>query len=132
MTTVQETRGVVLNGATVLLMGRLVRSDGELLLASEASALTYGVVARDPCCPGENEAVSGHESVALLPTDVLYEALQTDAAWDVDATGYNFRHEIDITTNDAFPDAGRSYVVRYELIPITGQPIVFRFLIEAI
>lgn len=131
MTAVQETRGVVFHGVTVLLMGRLARADGQLLLASETATLTYSIVARDPCCPSEDDAVSGHGGVALVPGNVLYEVLQTDTAWDVDETGYNFRHEIDISANAAFPEAGRSYAVRYELIPLTGQPIVFRFLIEA-
>lgn len=132
MTNVQETRGVVLAGATALLMGRLARSDGQLVTAAETVGISYRIVARAPCCSADDAPVVGHDQALLTPSEVLFESLQADAAWEVDSTGYNFRHEIDISSHAAFPEAGRSYAVRYELTPVTGQPIVFRFLIEAI
>jgi hypothetical protein len=55
-----------------------------------------------------------------------------DPPWDVDEVGFNFRHEIDVTESPAFVTAGRRYRVQYVLTPTDGQPIVVRFVIEAL
>ncbi len=61
---------------------------------------------------------------------VLFNSLQTDSLWTVDATGYNFRHVLDVSTSPAFAVAGRRYLVEYQLTPAVGQVIVVRFRIN--
>jgi len=124
--------GASFAGGTVTLLARVEDAEGQALTSSDAAAVTYRIDARDPCEPGSATPVSGHEDQPLDPSAVLYDTLQTGAPWDIDATGYNFRHEIDVATSPAFPTAGRTYSVTYVLTTTGGQPIVFRFLIEAI
>lgn len=132
MNDIRETPGAVFAGGSVLLMGRVTRADGQLITPADIASASYRIEARDPCCPSGGTRVEGHDGVAVTPEEVLYATPQTGPPWDIDATGYNFRHEIDIGSNPAFPAAGRFYTVRYELIPVSGQPIVIRYLIEAI
>ena len=75
---------------------------------------------------------AGHDAASLAVGTTVFDALQNDSLWTVDSTGYNFRHEVDVSTNEAFPQAGVSYQVRYELTPMTGQKVVFRFHLRAI
>jgi hypothetical protein len=39
-------------------------------------------------------------SGSLSPAAVLFDALQTDGRWKLDAVGYNFRHELPATVFD--------------------------------
>jgi len=58
--------------------------------------------------------------------------LQTGGLWTIDQVGYNFRHEIDVSQDEAFPKAGAHYQVRYELTPPTGQKSIVRFQLRVI
>ena len=65
-------------------------------------------------------------------SDVVFNSLQTGGLWTVDEVGYNFRHEIDVSTAEAFPKAGVQYQVRYELVPTSGQKTIVRFQLRVI
>lgn len=81
-----------------------------------------------PDDPDTRTVVENHEDVALTVTDVVFDTLQTDDVWGArDATGYNFKHQIDVKTNQAFEIAGRQYLVVVTLVPTTGQEIVLNF-----
>ena len=65
-------------------------------------------------------------------SSVIFNALQTGGLWTVDEVGYNFRHEINVSSSEAFPKAGVQYQVRYELTPTTGQKSIVRFQLRTI
>lgn len=127
----RDIEGVALERSSVVLLARVAYPDGAIVLPSQVTTVRYWIDER-PGCDGVGTPVAGHQSVSLTPADVLYATLQTTDEWSVDATGFNFRHELDVATNDALPTAGRAYLVRYELTPTVGQPVVLRFLIRAI
>ena len=128
---IQDTYGVVYAGGSVVTMARLESIEGTPLDPAEIASVHYTIHEVDHCAVGVETPVAGHENQPISPAAVLYAALQTDSTWDVDAEGYNFRYEIDTTTDPAFPTAGKTYVVRYVVTPLSGQPILFRFQIEA-
>lgn len=126
-----EIEGVVLERSSAVLLARVVHADDQPIVPAEIGSIAYTVTQR-PGCGGAKQAVSGHENVPLSPESVLYGTLQTGAEWTVDAVGFNFRHELNVSTDAAFPSGGRAYEVRYELTPLAGQAVVVRFLIRAI
>jgi hypothetical protein len=80
-----------------------------------------------PNDPNTRTVVDNHEDVALTISAVVFDTLQTDAVWTRDVTGYNFKHQIDVKTNQAFTIAGRQYLVVVTLVPLVGQEIVVNF-----
>lgn len=127
-----EIYGSTLVGASVVLMARVAYADGTHLAPEDVESVAYTVTEIDPCGLTAPEAIEGHEGVALDAEQVLSASLLDDAPWGVDEVGFNFRHEIDVTESPAFVTAGRSYRVEYVLTPMDGQPIVVRFVIEAL
>lgn len=132
MATSQDTFGTVFKNGGAILLARVVDGAGDPITTSDVVSLSYSVLELDDCDPNSTTAVSGHDSESLSVGSVVFDTLQTDSLWTVDATGYNFRHEIDVATDEAFPKAGVSYQARYVLTPVSGQKMVFRFHLRAI
>lgn len=132
MGTARDILGAVYKNGSATLLARVVGGDGQPIVEADVASASYTVLEVDPCDPDGATPVAGHDGVAIDPADAVFDTLQTDALWDVDAVGYNFRHAPDVSTDDAFPRAGRSYLVRYELVPQTGQKLVFRFLLRCL
>jgi hypothetical protein len=70
--------------------------------------------------------------VSLLVANCIFDTLQTDPIWTVDAIGYNFRHVLDVSAHPAFAIAGRRYLIEYQLTPTAGQTILVRFRLSVI
>jgi hypothetical protein len=119
------------NGSAVLL-ARIVDSAGVVVQQAGVSAIEYSVFELDPCRPDELTVVAGHDGVSLVVADVIFDSLQTGGLWTVDEIGYNFRHEIDVSADEAFPKAGAQYQVRYEITPTSGQKTIVRFQLRVI
>ncbi|TWT90996.1 hypothetical protein Mal64_13950 [Pseudobythopirellula maris] len=128
----RDAAGTLFESSGAVLLARVVRADGALLTPAQVSAVSYSVSEVDACRPHQLTPVEGHANNPLTPGDVFFAALQTDGYWEADESGYNFRHEVDVSSAEAFPAAGRAYLVRYEVTPVSGQKIVFRFRIKAI
>ena len=126
----KDIQGTVFQQATATFMARVENSAGANLDQAAVAAIKYtvSVVGHDE----PPSTVVGHEKISLDKANVIYDVLQTDASWTVDSVGYNFRHEIDVSQYEAFPKAGQIYQVRYEVTPVTGQKIVFRFRVRCI
>jgi hypothetical protein len=124
--------GSVFKNGSALLMARIVDSDGVHVQQAGIDAIEYSVLALDPCRPDIGTVVAGHDAVALDVAEVIYNALQTGGLWTVDEVGYNFRHEIDVSVDEAFPKAGAIYQVRYHVTPTSGQKTIVRFQLRAI
>lgn len=124
--------GSVPRGGTLITLDRVVGWDGSAITQADIAAAEYSIYSLDEHDPDTRTAVEGHEAVALDPVAVIYDALQTDAVWDADASGYNFRHTLDVSDNEAFAVAGREYLIEYRLTPSSGQEILLRFRIQCI
>jgi hypothetical protein len=124
--------GAVYRHATAALLARVVDIEGTPLVPADVSSLSYTVFQIDPCLPNELVPVDGHTNVALTPGDVLSSELELSELWSVDDIGHNFSHVIDVSTDEAFATAGVDYQVRYELVPVVGQKIVFRYRLRAL
>ena len=127
-----DIHGTAFKNGSALLMARIVDSDGQHVQQSGIESIEYSILELDPCQPDNLSVVSGHDGVSLDVADVIYDTLQTGGLWTVDQMGYNFRHEIDVSTTEAFPKAGAQYQVRYELVPTTGQKTIVRFQLRVI
>lgn len=119
--------GTVFRGGTAIFLARVVGEDGRPLRPQEVQTVRYSVYELDPHDPDLRQPVAGHVDRQLTPDDVLFDHLRRDFPWDVDETGYNFRHTLGVTVQPAFPHARRHYLVEYSLQPTGGQPILVRF-----
>ena len=132
MPTASDFYGTVFERGSALLMARVTTADGQAITRADLASARYTIYKLDPC---ENELgipVTGHDSAALVVDDILFDSMQTGDPWTIDAEGYNFRHELDVSTNEGFPTTNRDYQVRYELTPNLGQKVIFRFQLKAI
>jgi hypothetical protein len=127
-----DIHGTVFTNGSAVVMARIVDAAGVNVQQAGVAAIEYSIFELDPLRPDELEVVAGHDGAALAVADVIYNALQTGGLWTVDGVGYNFRHEIDVSSSEAFPKAGVHYQVRYELTPATGQKTIVRFQLRAI
>jgi hypothetical protein len=124
--------GTAFKNGSAVLMARIVDATGANVQQAGITAIEYSIYKLDPCRPDNLAAVMGHDGVSLVVADVIFNALQIGGLWTVDSVGYNFRHEIDVSTTEAFSKAGVQYQVRYELTPTTGQKTIVRFQLRVI
>lgn len=123
--------GAVFKEGSVTLLARVIGADGSAIQTIDISAAEYTLYELDENDPDSRTAIAGHTGVSIDPDDLLFDELQTDTIWgDKDATGYNFRHIVDISTV-AFAKAGVTYLMVFTLTPVLGQPILVRFRLPA-
>ena len=132
MAIAKDIHATVFRNATALFMARVENASGTAITQLSTASVRYSVYELDADNSNSLVAVSGHDNVVLTVSDVVFDSLQTGGAWTVDTTGYNFRHELDVSQNEAFLKAGQLYQVRYELTPVLGQKIIFRFKVRCI
>jgi len=132
MPTAKDIFGTAFKNGSAVLMARIVDASGANVQRAGIAAIEYSVFELDPCRPDNLTAVAGHDGATLVVANVIFNALQTGGLWTVDEVGYNFRHEINVGTSEAFPKAGAQYQVRYELTPTTGQKPIVRFQLRVI
>lgn len=123
----QDTHGAVFKRGAAVLLARVVDVDNQPITRDDIAAIRYSVLELDASDPDAATPVVGHDNALLTPASCIFDTLQTGGLWTADAEGYNFRHAMDVSTTDAFPQAGSTYQVRYEVTPSSGQKIVFRF-----
>jgi hypothetical protein len=124
--------GTTFKNGSVTLLARIVDASGQNIQRADLSTIKYTVYLLDDQDPDNRTAVADHADVALTVSAVIFDTLQTDSIWTVDATGYNFRHLLDISVHPAFTVAGRRYLVEYQLAPVAGQVILVRFRLNVI
>ena len=130
MPNASDISGTVFVGGSSTNMTRIIGIHGSAVTRADIATITYSLYSYNKYS-GARTVVNNHDTVALTVHDVIYDALQKDALWTVDTTGYNFRHELDVSTNAAFAAAG-NYLVEYHLQPVSGQIIIVRFRLQAI
>ena len=132
MADAQDVHGIVFKNGTATCLARVVGADAANITQSDIDTITYSVYMLNDQNADTRADVTGHTAVALVVADTIFDTLQTDAIWTEDDTGYNFKHEIDISENEAFAIAGREYLIEFSLTPGTGQLILVRFRTGAI
>ena len=124
--------GTVFKNGSATLLARVVGADGTPVKQADIASAEYSVYLLDHADPDAATAVTGHEGVSIDVSSLVFGSLQTDAVWDVDETGYNVKHVLDVSANQAFTVAGRTYRIVFELTPAGGQTILVRFRVHAI
>ena len=119
------------NGSATLL-ARVVGADGSPITQAEIASAQYSVYLLDDNDPDAATVVTGHDGVSIGVSSLIFDTLQTDSLWDVDTTGYNFKHILDVSADEAFTVAGRTYRIVFELTPASGQVIRVRFRVACI
>ena len=127
-----DIHGTAFKNGSVTLMARIVGPTGVNIVQADVNTVKYTIYLLDDQNPDSRTAVTEHANVMLAVSAVIFDSLQTDAIWTVDATGYNFRHVVDVSAHQAFAVAGRRYLVEYQLTPAIGQMILVRFRINVI
>lgn len=118
----------VFQGGTLPLCARVQKYTGVDLLRADVSAIEYSIFELSDHDPAARTAVAGHSEVDLVTADVLYDTLQSDT-W---ASNYNFRLLPNTSTDDAFVEAGKRYLVEVKITPTSGPLIIVRFLVRCI
>ena len=125
-----------LRNSSPVLFARVQDSAGTNITQASVSTITYSVYLLDADWPQDRDnrtAVTGHQAVAVSKTAAVFDALQTaDTRWDVDATGYNFRHQIDVSANACFSVAGRFYLVEFTITPTSGQVLIVQYVVRVV
>ena len=127
MPSAADVHGIVFKNGTATMLARVVGADAANVTQSDISTGTYSIYLLNDQDADSRTAVTGHTDAALVVADVIFDTLQTDAIWTKDSTGYNFKHEIVISSNEAFAIAGREYLVEVSLTPTSGELILVRF-----
>ncbi len=124
--------GTVFQNGTATLLARVVGNDGAPIVQADAATIDCSICLLDDDDPDFRQPLEGHENVELDPAAVVSNQLVVDSLWTIDAVGYNFRHEPDVSLSPAFPWAGKKYLVEYRLTPPAGQIVLVRFRLYAI
>jgi hypothetical protein len=127
-----DIHGTVFKNGSATLLARVVGADGVAITQATLSEAKYTVYELDEHDPDIATPIDGHDEVPVVIADTIFDALQQDALWDVDDTGYNFKHVLDVSSDQAFATAGTAYRVVVELTPTAGQVILVRFRVHAI
>jgi len=130
MPNASDISGTVFVGGSSTNMARIIGISGSVVTRADIATITYSLYSYNKYS-GARTVVTNHDTVSLTVHDVIYDALQKDALWTVDTTGYNFRHELDVSINTAFAATG-NYLLEYRLQPVSGQIIIVRFRLQAI
>jgi len=128
----QDIQGTVFKNGSAILLARVVGAGGAAITRAEVATIRYTAFLLDDQDPDQQAPLDGHVGVSIPVADTIYDTLQTDAIWTRDTIGYNFKQALDVSSHQAFPMAGRSYRILYELTPTSGQMILVRFRVHAI
>jgi len=132
MADASDIHGVVFKNGSAILLARVVGAQGTPVTQSDIASAKYTAYLLDENDPDEAAPVAGHTGVAVDVASLIYNSLQKDNLWDVDDTGYNLEHTVDVSTYQVFTTAGRIYRIVFELTPTAGQTILVRFRLHAI
>jgi hypothetical protein len=110
----------------IVVLARLVDADGRLVRARDVAAIHYTLyevlrIGRDGA---RIFTIRAYGDVNV--TEVLSDTLRSDKHWTVDAFGYNFRHDIDVSALRLAEQFEVHYVMRPTLSPKTPIHLNFR------
>jgi hypothetical protein len=93
------------------LMARVLAPDATVITSSKITGITYSVY--------DTAAASTSivNASTLTVSAVVFDTLQTDARWDRDATGYNFRYDVN---SSELPNGKKKYRFEFKFDPVSG------------
>lgn len=110
------------------LMMRIVDAAGEPITPDLISSIQYSLYRRSDSDLALNTHIDGHYLKALTVNDVVLSSLQNDYLWgEVDDKGYNFRHQLNIASDEALSEYGARYDLVYDFRPASGQKFPARY-----
>jgi hypothetical protein len=105
--------GEVWEGYPATVVARVTGENGADIVKASITAITYTVY-------DQKTGAVTKTSTALVVADVVFDTLQTDDRWTIDATGYNFRF---VVPGAAFPNGGTTHEVAVDFDPsAAGEP----------
>lgn len=123
----------------VTLLARITGHAGTAITQASVSAISYEVYKVDeppapPSFTAQGTPTKFVAATSLTVADVVFDALQTDGRWTVDATGYNFRAELAAATFDSiavgsYPDS-QWYEIPIRFTPASGAVFFVVYRIE--
>ena len=126
MATACPIQGIVYKGGSAILLARVLGADAAVITQASIASAVYSIYEVDEDNIDSDVPVTGHDAVTVLKTACIFDTLQTDDLWDdLDATGYNFKHVLDVSSHAAFPERGVYVRVRFSLTPaVAGQQVI--------
>lgn len=114
-------RGIVMQGSAAVLLARVLGPNGLPIVQADVSTIAVKVW-------DSGAATQVGATLNPAPIDVVYNALQLDARWSADGTGYN----VALTLAGAYwPDTGR-YQVEALFTPASGNPFYVIFDLQSL
>ena len=104
------TKALIYEGTGLTCMARITGEDATNVTQAAVSSIALNVYA--------DESTTAESTTALVVSSTIFDALQTDARWTVDATGYNFKYEI---ASAEFPDGDVTYRCEFKFTPASGN-----------
>jgi len=126
-----DIQGQAFKNGSAILLARVLGADAAPIVQADLDSAKYSIYRLDRQDPDSRAPVSGHDDAELNVAELIFDELQTDDLWTVDQTGYNFRHTVDVSQDQAFANVGL-YLVEFELNPDSGQVILVRFQLNVI
>jgi len=120
-------KGTVFKNSMAVNLARVVDVDDSNLVQSSVQSCTYTIYELDEHDENGETAVTGHDGASVTVSTSFFASLQTDSIWDKDSTGFNFKHAIDNSSNEAFPNRGKVYLVVYNIVTTSSDKIRLEF-----
>lgn len=106
-------QATVWEGQDVFTIARIVMADGTQLVKADISGTGNAEITRKVFDLSSAEPQTAILDGTLDEDDVIYDTYQTDAYWDLDATGYNFRDKL---PGANLPTGGHKYRIQYSFV----------------
>jgi len=107
------TLATIYEDTAITCMARIQGDDAVNITQSDVTSITLKTFI--------NYGTTATSTPAVVVADSVFDALQTDARWTKDATGYNFRYQIPSTT---FDTGDSTYRCEF-LFDMASQPDLF-------
>lgn len=97
------------------------------IVQADIASISYSAWLYQPALKEEVE-IENHQDVAVVVADAVLDTLEP---WDVDSTGFNFKHTPELD-NPLFDQRGQTYILRYTLVPANAaeENLVAEFLVK--
>jgi hypothetical protein len=115
-------RGYVIENSAAVMLARVSGQSGGNVVQADISSINVKVFDLD-------NATQISTTITPTVSSVVYNTLQTDARWTVDATGYNVAIAL---AGSYFPEGNRPYSIEAKFTPASGSAFYVVWQVESI